>query len=560
MVIILLLAIICSYNITSYPCLNYKRRKNFYYCEIFKNEKEENSLKYPIYKYKRIKRNRSNINAFKKYNLINTLINRNYNVNNNMKKDGFHTRRCVAQLSLFSRKKRKKTNNEKKYIFNHIHFYSYILVYFNEGLLQHWTTTPHVTKIIFDNMYKGFRMKGGDNINIMGFYNTHNRKIHNYSLDIHRSDEKDTTDIIKKIKNKTGEKLIKDNNKKKNNNNINSNNNNNNINSNNNNNNNNNNNINDISIKKDRVCCNNPHINNKGDMDEENNEDHVNKTKEEHSFESVLNKYNKELILSKSKIVHLDFPICKNNSSNIVTMDDIFYGGFLNIYKPVKLYSMRVCEKIKKILKDYFYKLNKKKVNIKVGHGGTLDPFAEGVLIIGIQQATKKLSDFLKCYKKYLALSIFGYETDTLDREGKIIKEEHVIHKKLKKQDILTNLQKFIGHIKQYPPIYSAKRFKGLRLYEYARKNISVQIKPCNVHIKDIQYYKEIDLPFLDLYIHCSGGTYIRSLIRDFANSMNTSGTLIKLVRTEQNEFNYKNSLHYDDINLNTIKKYFIKL
>ncbi|ETW30692.1 tRNA pseudouridine(55) synthase [Plasmodium falciparum FCH/4] len=295
-------------------------------------------------------------------------------------------------------------------------------------------------------------------------------------------------------------------------------------------------------------------------MDEENNEDHVNKTKEEHSFESVLNKYNKELILSKSKIVHLDFPICKNNSSNIVTMDDIFYGGFLNIYKPVKLYSMRVCEKIKKILKDYFYKLNKKKVNIKVGHGGTLDPFAEGVLIIGIQQATKKLSDFLKCYKKYLALSIFGYETDTLDREGKIIKEEHVIHKKLKKQDILTNLQKFIGHIKQYPPIYSAKRFKGLRLYEYARKNISVQIKPCNVHIKDIQYYKEIDLPFLDLYIHCSGGTYIRSLIRDFANSMNTSGTLIKLVRTEQNEFNYKNSLHYDDINLNTIKKYFIKL
>ncbi|ETW30691.1 hypothetical protein PFFCH_01879 [Plasmodium falciparum FCH/4] len=134
-----------------------------------------------------------------------------------MKKDGFHTRRCVAQLSLFSRKKRKKTNNEKKYIFNHIHFYSYILVYFNEGLLQHWTTTPHVTKIIFDNMYKGFRMKGGDNINIMGFYNTHNRKIHNYSLDIHRSDEKDTTDIIKKIKNKTGEKLIKDNNKKKNN-------------------------------------------------------------------------------------------------------------------------------------------------------------------------------------------------------------------------------------------------------------------------------------------------------------------------------------------------------
>ncbi|SOV77165.1 tRNA pseudouridine synthase,putative, putative [Plasmodium sp. gorilla clade G3] len=553
MVIILLLAIICSYNITSYTCLTYKRKKNFYYFEIFKNEKEENSLKYHIDKYKLIKRNGSNITAFKKYNLINTLINGNYNLNKNIKKYDFHTRRCVAQSSLFSRKKRKKTNNEKKYIFNHINFYSYILVYSNESHLQQWRSTPHVTKIIFDNMCKGSRMKGGENINIPGFYNTHNRRIHTCSLDINRSDENDTSDIIKNIKNnknnKRGEKLIKDNN-----------------------NNNNNNNINDISIKKDHVCSNNPQMNNNADMDNVNNDDHMNTinchkninyidtTKEEHSFENVLKQYNKELILSKSKIVHLDFPIYKNNSSNIVTMDDIFYGGFLNIYKPVKLYSMKVCEKIKKILKDYFYKLNKKKVNIKVGHGGTLDPFAEGVLIIGIQQGTKKLSDFLKCYKQYLALSIFGYETDTLDREGKIIKEEHVIHKQLKKQDILTNLQKFIGHIKQYPPIYSAKRFKGLRLYEYARKNISVQIKPSNVHIKDIQYYNEIDFPFFDLYIHCSGGTYIRSLIRDFANSLNTNATLIKLVRTQQNEFNYKDSLHYDDINLNTIKKYFIKL
>ncbi|SOV14843.1 tRNA pseudouridine synthase, putative [Plasmodium gaboni] len=551
MVILLLLAIICSYNITSYPCLTYKRKKSFHYLEIFKNEKEENSLKNYIDRYKLIKRNRLNIYPFKTYNLINTLKNGNYNFNKNIKKDGFYITKFIVQLSLFCKEKKKK-NNKKKNIFNNsnCYRYSYIVVYSNESLLQHCRCTPQYKKIIFDNRFKGCRLKEEKNINILGFYNTNNRRIHNCSLDISRSDENDTSNKIKN-KNKRGEKLIKHNN-------------NDNINKDDNNNNNNNmDRMDNISIKKDSACSNNSqinHNNNINNMNNSNNGDHIHRSKEERSFENVLSQYNKDLILSKSKIVHLDFPVCRMNSSNMVTMDDIFYGGFLNIYKPVKLYSMKVCEKIKRILKDYFYKLYKKKVNIKVGHGGTLDPFAEGVLIIGIQQGTKKLSDFLKCYKKYLALSIFGYETDTLDREGKIIKEEHVIHKKLKKQDILTNLQKFIGNIEQYPPIYSAKRFKGLRLYEYARKNISVQIKPSNVYIKDIQYYNQIEFPFFDFYIHCSGGTYIRSLIRDFANSLNTNATLIKLVRIQQNEFNYKNSLHYDDINIDNIKKYFIKL
>ncbi|GAB65391.1 tRNA pseudouridine synthase, partial [Plasmodium cynomolgi strain B] len=251
------------------------------------------------------------------------------------------------------------------------------------------------------------------------------------------------------------------------------------------------------------------------------------------------------------------------------TLDDILYGGLLNIYKPVNMYSMKVCERVKQVLRDHFKQVTKTNLNFKVGHGGTLDPFAEGVLVIGIQKGTKKLSDFLKCNKKYLALGLLGLETDTLDREGKVVQVSSEMMKGTNKQDdtrispknITPILNKFIGFVDQPPPLYSAKRVHGMRLYEYARKNIDVHIKPNKVHIQDLKYLNQVDLPFFDLEIKCSGGTYIRSLVRDFAHALNTHATLIKLIRIQQGDhFLYEHSLHYDDINMENVKRHLIKL
>ncbi|SBT85678.1 tRNA pseudouridine synthase, putative [Plasmodium malariae] len=311
------------------------------------------------------------------------------------------------------------------------------------------------------------------------------------------------------------------------------------------------------------------------------------------SVDTYINQFNNKLQTSSSRILRLPLPSeNKKNNKNEASIDDILYGGFLNIYKPVNLYSMKVCERVKHVLKKYFSMLNQKKINIKVGHGGTLDPFAEGVLMIGVQKGTKKLTDFLKCYKTYLALAIFGIETDTLDREGNITKvkevklgcsetEGGVMHRNdftrgmmgkdavkhseiyegtISRGKILENLKNFTGWTNQTPPLYSAKRVKGLRLYEYARKNIPVHIKSSKIYISYIKYLNEIELPFLDFQIHCSGGTYIRSLIRDFAYSLKNYATLIKLIRIQQNVYSYADALHYDDINIDNIKKYFIKL
>ncbi|EDL42986.1 tRNA pseudouridine synthase B [Plasmodium vivax India VII] len=291
--------------------------------------------------------------------------------------------------------------------------------------------------------------------------------------------------------------------------------------------------------------------------------------------------YKDHLLKRPSKILELSPPRQneqaerKKEKKKKATLDDVLYGGLLNIYKPVNVYSMKVCQRVKRVLKDHFQRISKTKLNFKVGHGGTLDPFAEGVLVIGIQKGTKRLSDFLKCYKTYLALGLFGLETDTLDRKGKIVKisshlmegttpqvETTTTHDPLTLQkNIPLTLNKFIGHINQTPPLYSAKRVDGMRLYEYARKNITVHIKPSHVHIEDIKHLNQVDLPFFDLQVKCSGGTYIRSLVRDFAHALNTHATLIKLIRVQQGgDFPYEHSLHYDDIDMENVLRHFIRL
>jgi tRNA pseudouridine55 synthase len=195
----------------------------------------------------------------------------------------------------------------------------------------------------------------------------------------------------------------------------------------------------------------------------------------------------------------------------------------INIYKPVGWTSFDVVKKIRGLTKEK-----------KVGHAGTLDPFAEGVLIIGTGRDTKKLTNISSDYKSYIATLALGEETDTMDTEGKIIAKSEI--PKLS-TDIINNvLNEFLGKQQQIPPMFSAKKIGGKKLYELARKNIEIDRKPKDIDIKEIDLvdYSENNIIFK---VTCSKGTYIRVLGSDIAKMLGTVGHLSKLVRTSVGEY-----------------------
>tara|TARA_B100000900_G_scaffold160079_1_gene135956 strand:+ start:19 stop:672 length:654 start_codon:yes stop_codon:yes gene_type:complete len=201
----------------------------------------------------------------------------------------------------------------------------------------------------------------------------------------------------------------------------------------------------------------------------------------------------------------------------------------LNIYKPSIWTSFDVVKKIKSITKEK-----------KVGHGGTLDPFAEGVLMIGTNIDTKKLSKISRCNKTYTATIKLGVHTDSFDCDGKILKTDEVPF--LNELTIKSVLQSFIGPYKHLPPMYSAKKKNGVRLYDYARNNIIIERDPIKtqiVEINFISYYKDK----IKFSVKCSSGTYIRSLAVDISKKLNTIGHLVELIRTEVGEFSINDSL-----------------
>jgi tRNA pseudouridine55 synthase len=191
-----------------------------------------------------------------------------------------------------------------------------------------------------------------------------------------------------------------------------------------------------------------------------------------------------------------------------------------------------VVKNIRRIIKDK-----------KVGHGGTLDPFAEGVLIIGTGKDTKKLSNIINDEKVYVAGLELGIKTDTLDPEGKIIVEKTV--PVLTKDEIKTVLGSFLGKSLQIPPMFSAKRINGQRLYKLARRNIKIKREPIKINISDIALidYKENIITFS---VRCSKGTYIRVLGKDIAEKLNTVGYLKSLKRTNVGQFSIKDSIKID--------------
>ena len=213
--------------------------------------------------------------------------------------------------------------------------------------------------------------------------------------------------------------------------------------------------------------------------------------------------------------------------------------GFLNVYKPVGKTSHDVVA--------YFRKLLKIK---QIGHTGTLDPFAEGVLPICIGKATR-LIEYLPDDKAYLAFVQFGKSTDTYDTEGKITFESNI---KITEEDICKCLKNFEGDIEQYPPIYSAIKIDGKKLYEYAREGKKVEIKPRKVTIKNIELKTfNFAKQTAEIYIECSKGTYIRSIANDLGQKLGCGGHLYKLIRTKAGKFTIENSIKMTDFQTSDI-------
>ncbi len=176
----------------------------------------------------------------------------------------------------------------------------------------------------------------------------------------------------------------------------------------------------------------------------------------------------------------------------------------------------------------------------KVGHAGSLDPFASGVLIVLTGKGTKSSNLLLNADKKYLATLKLGEETNTLDRTGEVTESAPV--PPLGDEKIREVVQSFVGEWWQTPPMFSAKKKDGVRLYELARKNITIEREPIAVQLFSL-VVKRIELPYLDLEVHCSKGTYIRSLAADIGRRLGTFAHLTELRRLGVGEFKLEESL-----------------
>ena len=210
-------------------------------------------------------------------------------------------------------------------------------------------------------------------------------------------------------------------------------------------------------------------------------------------------------------------------------------NGFLLVNKDPGITSSRVVQIVKK-------KFQLK----KVGHLGTLDPMATGLLIIAINRATKFASLLLQSEKSYRAEVTLGIQTDTDDAEGEVISSKEVDISELEiKETLLT----FLGASYQLPPDYSALKHKGKPMYKYARNGIKVEKAERKIFIKNIQNIL-IEIPKVSFDISCSKGTYIRSIARDMGARLGCGAHLSGLIRTSQEKFMLSDACSLDDINL----------
>ncbi|MDD4211709.1 MAG: tRNA pseudouridine(55) synthase TruB [Clostridia bacterium] len=221
-------------------------------------------------------------------------------------------------------------------------------------------------------------------------------------------------------------------------------------------------------------------------------------------------------------------------------------NGIFNILKPSGMSSNAVLTKIKK------------RFNIKkVGHLGTLDPLATGVLPITIGKGTKLFDYFLKKDKGYLAIFTFGKTTATLDSEGEIIKTSDIIPTKEQIKSVLLSLE---GEVDQVPPNFSAKNINGQRAYTLARENVDFVLPPKRVHIYNIELLEQVNKTSYLFDIKCNSGTYIRSIVRDMAEKLGTIGYMSGLIRTKSGDFEIDKAITIEELMLDNAEEHLISL
>lgn len=208
---------------------------------------------------------------------------------------------------------------------------------------------------------------------------------------------------------------------------------------------------------------------------------------------------------------------------------------------------------------DIVYKV-KKILNEKVGHTGTLDPMAEGVLPILVGKGTLVSKYLINHDKKYIATLQLGIKTDTADSDGKIIEEQPVDIEKLTENYICNVFKTFIGKQEQLPPMYSAIKVHGKKLYEYARKGQNVEIQPRQIEIYNMKLLDiNIQEKQIKFEISCGKGTYIRSVCEDIAKKLDTVGYMLKLKRTQVGKFNIEKSITIKELKENIEDIEFLK-
>lgn len=210
----------------------------------------------------------------------------------------------------------------------------------------------------------------------------------------------------------------------------------------------------------------------------------------------------------------------------------------LNIDKPAGITSCRVVERIKK---NFF-------PHCKVGHAGTLDPSATGILLICVGKATKKFSEILKLEKEYRGDMVLGISTDTADADGKVLQKKDASY--IEKDAIERVFKKFKGIVKQVPPMYSALRHNGRHLYELAREGKIVKRQARDIHIYE---FKMLDFipgqhPVVSFSVVCSSGTYVRALAEEVGSIFGCGAYLSKLERTRIGNYLLKDSLKIEDL------------
>jgi len=219
----------------------------------------------------------------------------------------------------------------------------------------------------------------------------------------------------------------------------------------------------------------------------------------------------------------------------MLTVEDFKSGQVLLIDKPLEWTSFQVVNKLRWHIRQKF---NLKK--IKVGHAGTLDPLASGLLIICTGNFTKKIDEYQGQIKEYTGEITLGATTPSYDLETEVNETFSTSH--IASELIYNTVKQFLGEIEQKPPMFSALKKDGVRLYDIARDGKSIEIPFRNITISEFEITK-INLPKIEFRVVCSKGTYIRSLAYDFGKALNSGGYLSKLRRTKIGNFEVKNAL-----------------